>query len=39
MNLKRFFCALMCAVLIVCAPVTLAEEDKDARIAELEARL
>ena len=39
MNLKRFFCALMCAVLIVCAPVTLAEEDKDARIAELEAQV
>lgn len=39
MNLKRFFCALMCAVLIVCTPVTLAEEDKDARIAELEAQV
>ena len=33
MTLKRIFCALLCLLLIVGAPV-MAEEDKDARIAE-----
>ena len=38
MTLKRIFCALLCLLLIVGAPV-MAEEDKDARIAELEAQV
>lgn len=38
MSLKRIFCALMCALLVV-SGLALAEEDKDARIAELEAQV
>ena len=38
MSLKRIFCALMCALLVV-SGLALAEEDKDARIAELEAQI
>ena len=38
MSLKRILCALLCALLVV-SGLALAEEDKDARIAELEAQV